>query len=192
MKLLELALKVNASIDHSQEEIAKVKDFFVSTGTLLKKIEGEKYKLIGSDKSVGLFTQDDDFVGFIQYSDLDSNIIALDKIFIVKDFRNSKVAKIFLFWFKIVIQKDIFIGGAIFVDGHAFVKSLADDDRFALTAFNTRTKEKTNFDASKLWDGRHFTGVLLESIDIFSGMYDNSLPGEKPGTRQICLEIFSD
>lgn len=194
MKLTELALKVDTEINHSQKELDDVEEYFRSNGKFVQEIEGNKFKLLLADKTnVGMFANDDEFVGFLQFKEV-GEILSLEKILITPKFRNQKIAKIFLYWFKMSLKKPVFVGGAIFKDGQNFVKSIVADPRFKddITGFNLRTKEKFKFDLSKFFDGQGFTGFLIEQLDDFYGMYDNSLPGQPKGSNLICLEMFAD
>ncbi len=195
MKLSEPAIKVNSTLEHSQDDLIKVKEYFLSSGKLLQNIEGNKFKLIIADNTnVGLFTSDGKFVGYTILENEDENILSIKKILIVPEFRNQKIAKIFLYWLKASLKKSVFIGGAIFKDGQDFVKSVIDDPRFSddIVGFNFRTKEKFKLDLNKFFDNKGFIGILIEQLDNFYGMFDNSLPGEVPGSRMICLEMFAD
>lgn len=193
MKLNELALKVDTNLAYSAEDLSKVKDFFIESGKLLQLIEGNKFKLLKYENNIGLFTSDDTFVGFLTFKNVDESIISLEKIFILPDFRNQKIAKIFVYWFKMSMKKAVFIGGAIFNDGQNFIKSIINDPRFEddITGYNVRSKEKFKFDLSKFFDEKQFTGILIEQFDDFYGMYDNSLPGQPVGSDLICLEMFT-
>jgi len=200
MKLNELAFKVNMQITHSDAEIQQTEKQILKDGKFLQSIEGNKYKLYIDEQlhpqksSVGMFTSDDKFVGFLQYTKIDESILSLEKIFILPEFRNVKVAKIFLYWFKASMKKSVFIGGVVFDDGKNFINSLVKDPRFEddIYGFNAKHKEKFKFDISKFFDGNQNTGMLIEMYGDFYGFYDNSWPGQPSGSNLICLEMFAN
>ena len=194
MKLTELATAVNIKIAHTKEELDEVKDFFLTAGKLLQSIEGNKYKLINAKNGIGMFTVTDEFVGFLQYSEADNTILSLDKIFILPEYRNRKIAKIFLYWFKMAMKKAVFVGGAVFSDGQNFINSLVKDPRFEddIVGYDIRSKERFDFDPTRFLNGKTNTGFLFEQNDDFYGMYDNSLPGRPKGSDLICLEMFAN
>jgi hypothetical protein len=192
MRLSELAAKTDIKIEHSKESIDEVKEYFLTNGKLLQEIEGNKFKLfLANEKNIGMFTVDDEFVGFLQFQK-DENINVIEKIFILPEFRNQKIAKIFLYWFKMSLKTPVFVGGAIFKDGQNFVQSIVTDPRFDddIVGYNIKTKEKFKFDLTKFYDGYGHTGFLIEQFGDFYGMYDNSLPGRPKGSDLICLEMF--
>ena len=125
MKLSELAIKVSTSINHSKDELEKVASSFKKDGEFVQKIESEKFEIWKLENALGFFQiKDNLFLGFIQFSLIDNALISLDKIFICEEFRNKNFGKLILFWTKQALKKDIFIGGPIFKDGQAFLKSL--------------------------------------------------------------------
>ena len=144
MKLTELAMAIDKKISHSEQEIKQAEEQILNGGKLLQSIEGNKYKLIINDEAIGLFTNDDMFIGFLLFKNVDDSIVSLEKIFIVPEFRNLKMAKIFLYWFKMSFKKAVFVGGAIFSDGQNFIKSMAKDPRFQddIIGFNIKSKER--------------------------------------------------
>lgn len=194
MTLHELAMALDKQVIHTEDEITHAKNQILKNGKFLQNIEGDKFKLILNDKSIGLFTIDDQFVGFLLFSEIDDSILSLDKIFIVPEFRNQKMAKIFLYWFKMSMKKSIYVGGIVFSDGQNFIKSISKDPRFEddLVGYDTRTKERFNFDPSQFLNNKTNTGFLFELYGDFFGMYDNRLPGDEVGSKLICLEMFAD
>lgn len=194
MKLTELAMAIDKKISHSEQEIKQAEEQILNGGKLLQSIEGNKYKLIINDEAIGLFTNDDVFIGFLLFKNVDDSIVSLEKIFIVPEFRNLKMAKIFLYWFKMSFKKAVFVGGAIFSDGQNFIKSIAKDPRFQddIIGFNIKSKERFKFDVEQYFDHNQNTGFLFEQNDDFYGMYDNRLPGQPKGVYLICLEMFAN
>lgn len=194
MKLIELAMAVDMKISHSEQEIKQAEQQIINGGKLLQSIEGNKYKLIINDDAIGLFTNDDTFVGFLLFKKVDDSIVSLEKIFIVPEFRNLKMAKIFLYWFKMSLKKAVFVGGAVFSDGQNFVRSIAKDPRFEddIIGFDIKNRKRFKFDIEKFLDHNKNTGFLFEQNDDFYGMYDNRLPGQPKGVHLICLEMFGN
>lgn len=181
-------------ISHSEQEIKQAAQQILDGGKFLQSIEGNKFKLILNDDAIGMFTAADEFVGFMLFKNVDASIISLEKIFIVPEFRNLKISKIFLYWVKMSLKKAVFVGGAVFSDGQTFIKSIAKDPRFEndIVGFNIKSKERFKFDVEQYFDHNQNTGFLFEQNDDFYGMYDNRLPGQPKGVHLICLEMFAN
>lgn len=188
MKLLkELAIKAQTSLEHSIEQIENTKSFFLNNGKFIKFIEGNTLKLFESENYLALFTKDDEFIGWIYFTPYDDKL-EIKKIFIIKEFRNKKHAKILLFWVKEYFKKSIIIGDVVFVDGEKFIKSLEKDDKFDLYCYNKKINRKTPFNIDTFFKKDNF--LLIENFENFTGYYENDIPGAEK--EYICLTLFEN
>ena len=188
MKLLkELAFKTKLPLEQSIEQIENAKQFFLNDGKFIKFIEGNELKLFESENYLALFTKNDEFIGWIYFVSFNEKL-EIKKIFIIKEFRNKKYAKILLFWVKEYFKKNILIGDAIFSDGENFIKSLEKDNRFDLYCYDKKSNEKTEFDLNMFFKKDNF--LLIEHWNDFTGYYENVTPGNE--TEFLCLKLFGD
>lgn len=198
MFLTELAFKVGQQLELTDIQIDNIKQDFLSNGKFLQDIENRKFKLYDfQSRRFGLFSDDNELIGVIDYDQAPKDILSIKRIFVLRQFRNQKIGTILLFWFKNVYEKSVYLGGPIFNDGQKFVQNIAKNGLFDLFSYNIRTQEKTKFDIDTFFDGKQFTGMLIESWEPQSlgwnkGFYDNSVLGNNQQIDMICLELFGE
>lgn len=188
MLLKELAFRVPGKIEHSLEDDENTKNEFLKNGKYIHLIEGNKFILYSFDQYLGILTADKkELVAWCQFSLLD-DLIKLNKIYVVKKWREQKISKLMVFWLKEHFKKSVIIGEAIFNDGEMLIKSLINDNRFDVFVFNIISKRKSDFDLDTFFKSKH-EYMLIENWDnSFNGFYDNTIPGGEK--KFICLELF--
>lgn len=184
MQLKEFAFKVNQQLaNHSADEIRRSAEW-LRCGKKLIVFKDEQYSIYRRENNFGLF-KNAEFIGFIVLGQENSEFVELQKIYILEEFRNKKIAKMFLFWLKVAIGKSIFIGGAIFRDGENLIKSIENDSRFSVVGVNSKTLDRNEFSYSWLFKNK-YNGLLVE-YDSKDGFFENNIPGVSSNIQQLNL-----
>ncbi len=181
MFLYDLALNVSNTLEHNEKDLKDVESFFKKSGSFISNIENNNYYLIefNDDKVhyIAIFTKENSFCGWLDYTKQE-NIFIINKIYILKEFRNKQIAKILLFWVRSIFQKSLFLGGAIFKDGQNLIRSLEKDNRFEICLFDLKDKNKSEFNFDQLFKKKTL-GILIENWEDVTGIYENNIPGKK-------------